>query len=261
MAGIVETGTAAAGFRGGAQLVAQVAWVFRTRAQAATLWRRAAGKSFLACRVDGARTAGGLPVTKLESGELAVPKLAQRTVAYRVIATAKVKGQTVKLYDDDPARAGPHRHPDHVRGRPADPVRGRARARARRRPSSGQLRRRLSAGQLRQAARRSASASRRSSSSSTPTATSSSRASTRSRRRSGATRRIKAELLQSTCSRSRPHVARVGRRRRSRSARELRASSARRGGRARRAHRLGGHAPVLALRAPGRDRRGSATAS
>jgi uncharacterized protein (DUF736 family) len=101
MAGIVETGTARTGFRGGAQLVAQVAWVFRSRAQAATLWRRAAGKSFLACRVDRARAAGGLPVTKLESGELAVPKLAQRTVAYRVIATAKVKGQTVKLYYDD----------------------------------------------------------------------------------------------------------------------------------------------------------------
>jgi uncharacterized protein (DUF736 family) len=101
MAGIVETGTATTGFRGGAQLVAQVAWVFRSRAQAATLWRRAAGRSFLACLVDRARAAGGLTVTKLQSGELAVPKLAQRTVAYRVIATAKVKGLTVSLYYDD----------------------------------------------------------------------------------------------------------------------------------------------------------------
>lgn len=101
MAGIVETGTAAAGFRGGAQVLGQVVWVYRTSAQAATLWRRAGGKGFLACLVAAARSAGGLTVTKLQSGELTVPKLAQRTVAYRVIATAKVKGKAVNLYYDN----------------------------------------------------------------------------------------------------------------------------------------------------------------
>jgi hypothetical protein len=101
MAGIVETGAASSGFRGTAQVIGQVAWVYRTAAQAATLWRRVAGKGFLCCLVEAARSAGGLQVTKLKSGELAAPKLAGRTAAYRVIATAKVQGKTVNLTYDN----------------------------------------------------------------------------------------------------------------------------------------------------------------
>jgi uncharacterized protein (DUF736 family) len=101
MAGIVETGTASAGFRGTAQVIGQVVWVYRTAAQAATLWRRAAGKGFLCCLVEAARSAGGLQVTKLKSGALATPKLAGRTAAFRVIATAKVQGKPIDLTYDN----------------------------------------------------------------------------------------------------------------------------------------------------------------
>jgi hypothetical protein len=101
MAGIVETGAASTGYRGDAQVIGQTVWVYRTNAQAAKLWRRAAGAGFLRCQVAVARSAGGLTVTKLRSGALDVPKLAARTAAYRVIVTAKVKGKSLDLYYDN----------------------------------------------------------------------------------------------------------------------------------------------------------------
>jgi uncharacterized protein (DUF736 family) len=100
MAGIVETGAAAVGYRGPAEVISQVAWVYRSSAQAATLWRRVVRKGLLDCLEAAGRSAGGLTVTKLQSGELAVPKLAQRTAGYRLIVTAKAKNQTIDLYYD-----------------------------------------------------------------------------------------------------------------------------------------------------------------
>ena len=100
LAGVVETGTASRELRAGAQGVSQSVWVFRTREEASVLWRRVVGKGLLRCLVAAARSAGGLAVTSLLSGELAVPRLAERTRAFRVVVTARVGGQTVRLYVD-----------------------------------------------------------------------------------------------------------------------------------------------------------------
>jgi hypothetical protein len=100
--GIVETGAASRSFRGApTQAVGQAVWIFGTTEQARFLWARVVGKGLLRCLVGLARNAGGLDVTQIASGELALPKLAARSAAFRLIVTAKVKGGTVKLYYDN----------------------------------------------------------------------------------------------------------------------------------------------------------------
>jgi hypothetical protein len=100
--GLVETGTASTTFRGAsAQGVGQAVWVYRSSEQAQFLWARVVGKGLLRCLVDAARGAGGLTVTRIASGELELPKVAERSVAYRLIVTAKAGGRTVTLYYDN----------------------------------------------------------------------------------------------------------------------------------------------------------------
>jgi hypothetical protein len=82
--------------------VSQVAWVYKTNAQAATLWRRVVGKGLSRCLSDTVSGASTQTVTfkVTHSGELEVPKLAQRTAAFRVMATTKTAGQSVTTYFD-----------------------------------------------------------------------------------------------------------------------------------------------------------------
>jgi hypothetical protein len=100
--GVVERGVASTTFRGAtAQGVGQAAWVYASSEQARLLWTRVVGKGLLRCLVDAARTAGGLTITKIASGELQIPKLAVRAAAFRLIVTAKAQGRTVTLYYDN----------------------------------------------------------------------------------------------------------------------------------------------------------------
>jgi hypothetical protein len=100
--GVVERGVASTTFRGAtAQGVGQAAWVYGSEEQARLLWARVVGKGLLRCLVDAARSAGGLSVTRIASGELELPKLGARAVAYRLIVTARANGRTVKLYYDN----------------------------------------------------------------------------------------------------------------------------------------------------------------
>jgi hypothetical protein len=101
---LVETGAAAVGFRGSAAgpFVAQSAWVYKTDAQAQAFWKRVVGKGLLRCLVQSI-TGGStkdVTLTVQKSGELAVPKLAPRTTAFRVVGTAKTAGQSTKTYYD-----------------------------------------------------------------------------------------------------------------------------------------------------------------
>jgi hypothetical protein len=100
--GIVETGTASTTFRGAsAQGVGQAAWVYGSSEQARSLWTRVVGKGLLRCLIDAARGAGGLTVTRIAGGELELPKIAERSAAYRLIVTAKSGGKTVTLFYDN----------------------------------------------------------------------------------------------------------------------------------------------------------------
>jgi hypothetical protein len=102
LGGVVETGTASTTFRGAsAQGVGQAAWVYRSSEQARRLWARVVGNGLLRCLVDAARGAGGLSVTRIASGELELPKVAERSAAYRLIVTAKAGAKTVTLYYDN----------------------------------------------------------------------------------------------------------------------------------------------------------------
>ena len=126
MAGIVETGTAAAGFRGGAQLVAQVAWVFRTP--------RAGRDAVAACgrqelpRLPRRRGAHGRRAARDEARERRAGRPEARAANGRLPRDRDREGQGTDgeaLLRRRPARAGPHRH-----------ARSRSRAAGRSRPRS-----------------------------------------------------------------------------------------------------------------------------
>lgn len=103
--GVVETGAAASpNFRAGSAgpFVSQSAWVYRTAAQATTLWRAVVGKGLAGCFADSVRSGSTSSVTFAITGHrrLGLPKLRARAAGYRVVATAAATDQSITVVYD-----------------------------------------------------------------------------------------------------------------------------------------------------------------
>jgi len=103
--GIVETGAAgAANFTlgTGGPFVTQSAWIYRTAAQATSLWRTVVGKGLQQCLSDSVGSGSTQSVTFTVTGRrrLALPKLGARAAGYRVAAKAETTLQTVTVVYD-----------------------------------------------------------------------------------------------------------------------------------------------------------------
>ncbi|MGZ4388224.1 MAG: hypothetical protein ACXVZL_02460 [Gaiellaceae bacterium] len=103
--GVVETGAAASpNFSAGnsGPFVTQIAWVYRTAAQASTLWRRVVGAGLERCLADAVTSGSTKDVTFTVEKRLrfALPRLVARAAGYRVLATAATTGQTVDVVYD-----------------------------------------------------------------------------------------------------------------------------------------------------------------
>lgn len=103
--GVVETGAAVSPeFQASATgpFVGQATWVYRTAAQASTLWRRVVGPGLERCFADSVAqgsTRSVLFEVKRRSA-LGLPRLEARAAGWRVTATAVSAGQKVTAYTD-----------------------------------------------------------------------------------------------------------------------------------------------------------------
>jgi hypothetical protein len=99
LTGVVETGAALSPrFQGDSAgpFASQTAYVYATRAQAATVWTGVARPGLIRCLADTV-TRGGSPSGKFEvvgKQRLTLPKLADRAAGYRVVATLTAPGQS-----------------------------------------------------------------------------------------------------------------------------------------------------------------------
>lgn len=87
---------------GGVITFSSVAQVYRSAAQSATSWSRVTGAAGTAClraefRRGFERQAG---VTLESFRSIPFPRIAQRTKAYRMVVSARLQGQTVRIYVD-----------------------------------------------------------------------------------------------------------------------------------------------------------------
>ncbi len=74
-------------FASGTVFMYSTAYVYRSRAESNTSWRRATSAAGLRCLRDGLRRAlAGTQVTLQSFGKLAFPKLGDRSVAFRLVA-------------------------------------------------------------------------------------------------------------------------------------------------------------------------------
>jgi hypothetical protein len=103
--GVVETGAAASpNFRAAAAgpFASEAVYVYATPRQARTFWRRTVGPGIAACFsqsvTQGSTTSVQFAVKKTQL--LPLPRLGDRSAAYRVAATATTPGQEVTAYFD-----------------------------------------------------------------------------------------------------------------------------------------------------------------
>lgn len=103
--GVVETGAAASpDFRAatGGPFVSQSAWIYRTAAQASTLWRRVVGSGLEQCLADSVTSGSTKDVTFTveQRLRLALPTLRARAAGYRVVSSAATTSQTIAVVYD-----------------------------------------------------------------------------------------------------------------------------------------------------------------
>jgi hypothetical protein len=103
LAKVVETGAATSDtFRQSptGPFASASSWVYRTAGQAETVWKTLVGPGVLRCFEQSVRkgATSGVRLTIASAGPATIPKLAPRTAAYRVVATAATSGETVKTY-------------------------------------------------------------------------------------------------------------------------------------------------------------------
>lgn len=89
------------GFTRGAVSVSSAAQLYESVADASASWRRSTSAAGIKCLTNLARrefTQGGIRFVSLRT--IAFPRVAQRTIAFRIVLSAKVQQTTVKLYAD-----------------------------------------------------------------------------------------------------------------------------------------------------------------
>ncbi len=101
--GVVETGAASSPtFESSTTgpFVSASAWVYRSADDAATVWQKAVGPGVLRCFVRSVEhgSTSAVKFTVGSAGPLALPRLAERAAAYRVVATARTAGQSIATY-------------------------------------------------------------------------------------------------------------------------------------------------------------------
>jgi mono/diheme cytochrome c family protein len=102
LAGVVETGAASSdSLQGGKEgpFVSESAWLYKTAAQAQTLWSRVVGKKLIGCLASSV-TKGSTADVKFTVRSQDVRELGKTRAAYRVVATAATSGQSVTTYYD-----------------------------------------------------------------------------------------------------------------------------------------------------------------
>jgi len=101
--GIVETGAATSpSFSSNGAIVQQNTGVYATAKQARAFWARAIRPGLAACagQTLASIESRGIVVSNLAAGTLPLAKPVPRTAAYRVTATLKANGKTLKTYYD-----------------------------------------------------------------------------------------------------------------------------------------------------------------